>query len=237
MKPRKGMQRTFRYYRLKAERLIDRAGITALLGRAFAKAVRTAYRTTSSLWLVRNLEDHFDPGTPRTSVTVDHLVEDKSRAISWLRTQHRQFPWMFFEKEIDAARANGHIFTVIESDGDIIGYLKIGINDVYIHDFDRVVRFPPDTAFVYDTFVLPAYRGKKVALYALARTIQYLHERNFTRLWCHIEKWNRASLSLFREAGFQEKGTIRFSRFLTLPLFVKDGYKPFPGWKAFLAAS
>lgn len=235
MKHRHRIPTGVRYY-VKAKHAIRHAGVSALLRQIIAKAARTAYRTTCSLWLVRTSADRCEPVNPRTPVTLDYLESDKTRLIDWLRMNHRIFPWMFFPREVEAAIANGHIFAAINYSGEIIGYIKIGINEIYIHDFDRIISFPPGVAFVYDTFVLPAYRNKRIALHAIMKTIKFLKDRGYTKLWCHIEKWNAASLRLYRKAGFKEKGTIRFSAFFTLPLFIRDGYKPFSGWERFLTS-
>lgn len=204
--------------------------------RGVLAAARTACRTTCSLWLTGTISDAPEPPFAPIGVNLDFLTRDKARLIDWMRKQQGLFPWMFFPRELEAACANGHLFTAIEKEKEIIGYIKVGMNKVYIHDFDRIIPLPAGVAFVYDIFVLPSYRNRQVARYALLATMRLLEDHGFTRVWCHIEKWNHASLRLFQRAGFRERGTIRFSTFFMLPLFLKDGYNPFFGWNSFLAA-
>ncbi len=176
-----------------------------------------------------------DPVTRQSDIDINFLVENKSRLINWLREHNARFPWMYKEKEIQLAETDKHIYATILHHRDVIGYIKVGINNVYIHDFDKIVCFPKDAAFIYDTFVLPEYRGKNIAFYAISRTIDFLREAGFKKLWCHIEKWNTASLKTFQKAGFTPKGTIRFSMILGMPIFIKDSYIPLIGLEVFIS--
>jgi len=163
-------------------------------------------------------------------------MEDISKLSDWLKTHHAVFPWIYFGKELETAQANSHIYVCILHRSNIIGYIKVGINNVYIHDFDKVVHFPSKIAFIYDTFVLPEYRGKRIASCAIIETIQFLEERGLEKLWCHIEGWNHASLKTFQKVGFKKKASIRFFRLFGFPFFLQDGYKPLKSLEAFWEA-
>lgn len=214
------------YIQIRGHRALKRDGVLFLIKKLVRKIKYLTFRTTCSIWFCKSLNEPVDSITAQLDIDIKFLVEDKSRLINWLRERNERFPWMYKSKEIELAETDKHIYVSILHNSDIIGYIKVGINNVYIHDFDKIVFFPKDSAFIYDTFILPEYRGNKIALYALSKTIHFLNKAGFQRLWCHIEKWNIASLKTFQKAGFTPKGSIRFSRVLGLPFFVKDGYMP-----------
>jgi len=209
--------------------------ISGLITRMVRKIKYLIFRTTSSLWFEKMLEEPDEPVLPAINAEVEFLDEEGGILIKWLKENRNLFPWIYFEGEVEVARENRHIFAVIRHAGTIVGYIKIGVNRTYIHDFDKIVHFPAGTAFIYDTFILPLYRGKNLALFALGQTVDYLKERHFKKVWCHIEKWNQPSLRLYRKKGFKEIGRIRFSRIFGIPLFLENGCKPFTRFESFIS--
>lgn len=223
------------YIQIKAQRTLRRDGILLLIKKLGRKIKHLTFRTTCSIWFCKSLNETVDPTTTQSDIDINFLVEDKSKLIDWLRGHNERFPWMYKSKELQLAETDKHIYVSLLCSSNIIGYIKIGINNVYIHDFDKVACFPKDSAFIYDTFILPEYRGKNIAFCAISKTIDFLREAGYKKLWCHIEKWNTASLKTFQKAGFIPKGAIRFSRILGLPIFIKNGYIPLIGLKAFIS--
>ena len=204
--------------------------------RVFKKIKNLIFRTTCSIWFEKTLHEIPNPVAPDVDISIEYLMDDISRLSDWLKTHHAVFPWLYFRKELESAQANKHIYACILHQDVIIGYVKIGMNNVYVHDFDKVVHFPSKVAFVYDIFVLPEYRGKHIASYVLIKIIQFLKERGFEKLWCHIEGWNHASIKTFQKIGFKEKASIRFSRLFGFPFFLQNSYKPLKSLEAFWEA-
>lgn len=222
--------------RQKIKETIDNGGYVSLAKKSLRLLHRLAYYSSaSSVWFCRDLRELVPDAQPGLDLKFDFLTDDKQALIDWLRSHGRKFTWMHIEKEIALAKREGHIFVQISQGNKTAGYIKVGINSTYIHDFDRVVIFPPGAAFIYDTFILPEYRGNKISFYALTKSIQYLRDRNCIKIFCHIESWNAASLRTFRKAGFKEIGSIKFSRILGLPVFLKNGYIPHTSLKSILA--
>ena len=226
--------RKIRYSKIKAWRMAKRKGVFFLFTRLVNKIPYLTFRTSNSIWFEKRLNIFTDPVVPGANISVDFLVQDKIKLINWLKQYQPRFPWMYLHKEMQTARTDNHIFAVIFLDDMIIGYCKIGMNHIYIHDFDKIICFPEKMAFIYDTFVLPQYRGMHAALYAVIKIMQYLKEQRYYALWCHIEEWNRASLAVFQKAGFQRRGMIRFCRLFGVPFFIKNKYNPMLNLKSFI---
>ncbi len=218
--------------RQKIRETVNNGGYVSLAKKSLKMLHRLAYYSTSSVWFCRDLREPVPDAQPGLDLKVDFLTDDKKALIDWLKIHNRKFTWMHIEKELVLADREGHVFVKISHGNKTAGYIKVGVNSTYIHDFDRVVIFPPETAFIYDTFILPEYRGNNISFYAVTKTMHFLKDRNYRKLLCHIESWNGASLRVFRKAGFKEIGSVRFSKILGLPIFFKNGYIPLTSIKS-----
>ena len=202
-------------------------GLLGIVEKIKIKVFTFIFYTTISKWYECNLAEPVVDFTPDIELDTDFLVHEKNHLIDWLQNNKTKFTWIYFEKEIDAALKYDHIFYTMLHQGLLIGYIKIGIGKVYIHDFDQTVIFPPGIAFIYDIFILPEYRGKNLSSHALNQTIRYLRNENFTGVFCHIEDWNKPSIKSFQKCGFLAWGSIRFVRMAFFSLFLKNRWWPF----------
>ncbi|RPI79647.1 MAG: GNAT family N-acetyltransferase [Desulfobacteraceae bacterium] len=222
----RGVRRKMTYLQIKTGRILRRKGVLFLFAKAAQKISAFAFKTSNSIWFEKRLDGSVAPAAPDTEISFEFLVQDKAKLIDWLKERRRVYPWMYLGKEMRTAWADQHIFAVILFGKSIIGYCKIGRNRVYVNDFDGTVCFPRKTAFIYDTFVLPDFRGRHVAYLAVLQIAAYLSKQCYRNLWCHIEEWNGASLAVFRKAGFEKKGLIRYCRLCGFPFFIKDRFYP-----------
>ncbi|MGE4579977.1 MAG: GNAT family N-acetyltransferase [Desulfuromonadales bacterium] len=210
-------------------------GIAGLAKKLAAKIWSVCFYTTQSTWYACDLKKASGGQPIAADVQREFLSDDKKRGlIDWLQKNREEFPWIYFEQEIDSALANPHIFYVMKDGGRIVGYVKCGVRQCYIHDFAREVALPDSAAFIYDTFVHPDYRGRSLASLALYDVIQYFRNQGFHQILCHIEDWNHPSIKVFSRAGFHEIDIVRFVRLVRFPFFVhKKGY-PFLDMDQFL---
>ncbi|MDY7038312.1 MAG: GNAT family N-acetyltransferase [Thermodesulfobacteriota bacterium] len=162
------------------------------------------FENNSALWHVRHLNDNHIEIKATIQVTVNFT--DFSETLEWIKLQN--IPWMFNEKEKQVAINGGHFWPNVKHEEAIIGYLKVGFGNVYISDYRRIVHFPDHVAYIYDTFILPEIRGKKIASHLINETCCFLEKQDFSRVLCHIPKWNKASLKAYSRAGFMKKKTI-----------------------------
>jgi len=206
---------------------ITQHGLWELTQKCWSKFANYLYHSTRSIWYARNLEDPINHFTLDIILNIEFLDHDKYRLVEWLRENKSKYPWIYFEKEVEAALRHNHVFLIMLHQDQIIGYVKIGIGPTYINDFSQMIAFMPGTAFVYDTFTLPDYRGRGLALFALIHAFEYFKARNFKRIFCHIEKWNVPSIKTFEKAGFRVIDTIKFVRSPGFSFFIRRGYIPF----------
>lgn len=214
---------------------IAQCGVWGLSQKIWNKIAKFLYYSTSSVWYERNLDEPILHITSDLNVETEFLVHDKIRLVEWLKENKSKYPWIYFEEEVDTALKHNHVYLLMMLQDHIIGYVKIGIGPTYIHDFDQMLIFQQGTAFVYDTFTLPEYRGKSLALFALNQAAEYFKARSFERILCHIESWNLPSIKTFEKAGFRAKESIRFIRTARFSLFIRGGCIPFFNLERYLS--
>jgi len=206
----------------KSAEIIRQEGLGAFLGRAAKKVYSLFFRTNNAVWYRLDLN-----GAPAPDATGPAKVVFSSggEIIRWIREKSAEYPWIYIENELDTAFRENHVFPCATIGGEIAGYLKVGFGRVYVHDFSREISLPAKVAMIYDTFVLPEYRGKHVGLTLVNQAVDYLRGRGYERLWCHIPEWNVASSTLYRRAGFREIKRIRFVRLMSFGFFNLDPEK------------
>lgn len=201
-------------------------GLYEILKKGWQKTRLFLYYSTCSILYERNIDDPSPGFTPELELESVFLAQDKSELIEWLETNKDKFPWIFIKKEIDSARVNKHPFFILKHKKVIIGYIKIGVGPTYISDFDRTLIIAQGNAFIYDTFILPEYRGMNLAVYALNEVVRYLGEQGYRKVYCYIEKWNIPSIKAYEKAGFYVLGSTRFIRVACISFFLRNGIKP-----------
>lgn len=204
-------------------RTFSNHGFRGLITKALTWLRHRIFTTSCSIWFTSHSDrDARSDDLSSTDLGIEFLDEDRSELEEWMKRHQPEFPWLFFPQEKSVADECNHVYSKITHHGLIVGYIKVGMKLVFVHDFGMSITFPQHHAFIYDTFVLPAYRGQKIAGFAVARTQAYLRQRGFNTIWCHIEAWNEPSLKLFGRNGFQERARIQFVRILNLKFFLRD---------------
>lgn len=116
------------------------AGLAQLLKKGGAWLGRRVYASNASIWFIRDLDEPLPQLQETIPVRSEFLLDDKQRLINWLQANHARYPWIYFPAEISSALANRHLFAVFDYQREIIGYVKLGVNRVYIHDFCRSLQ-------------------------------------------------------------------------------------------------
>jgi len=176
--------------------------------------------TNHAYWFVRDLREKIERPSPKVPVKID--FSNKEDTIRWLQENHSRFGWMYIPDEISLAHSCGHYLPSIRLDGKVVGYIKIGRERAYVLDYERELHLPSRDALVYDTFVLPEYRRKRIASFLIAEAMAFLREEGFRRLWCHIPPWNTSSIRAFCRSGFRRIAHIRFFKVLGRSFFSLD---------------
>ena len=202
--------------------ILEKEGIRGVFIKSLLKIRSVVFSTNSALWFKK--ETGRDCPYIRAALDVN-IDFNNSSIIQWLSDNHRKYPWFYIPEEIRSAESNRHVFAAFVHNNSIIGYIKIGIKRVYILDFDEELPLPGVTAFIYDTFILPEYRGRNIVPFALVSTINFLRTKGIREIFCHIPRWNRASINAFAKAGFENIRYLRFLRLFKFKFLIRDFYR------------
>ena len=105
-------------------------------------------------------------------------------------------------------------FPHIKYNGDIIGCIKIGFKNVYIKDYKKIIEFPPKIAFIYDTYIVPEFRGLNLASFMINEVSCFLRNKEYRAVLCHIPHWNTPSIKAYSKVGFKRLKSIRWIKIL-----------------------
>ena len=159
------------------------------------------------------------PAAAAGSAEATFRLDATEEVIAWLTELSGAFGWAYVQEEVDAARTWGHLFGLLRVEGQRAGYIKVGLSQAYVTDFERCIAVPHGSAYIYDTFVHPEHRGRSLAQLMIAQALEGLRGREIRWAWCHIPPWNVASIKSFTKNGFKRIKRIRYLRLLGWPLY------------------
>jgi ribosomal protein S18 acetylase RimI-like enzyme len=195
-------------------------GFFCLINKVYKKIKENTFTTNNAFWFSRNLRQPIQEIEPQKKVHV--CFDSDEETVAWLQEHHSQYGWMYLPKEIETKEKEKHFFPTVRDGNKIIGYIKAGINKVYIMDYDEVIPLPKSVAIIYDTFILPEYRRLEISSFLVTKTMDMLRESGFKYLWCHIPPWNEASIGLYTKVGFKKVSHVRFIRLLRWKIFTRN---------------
>jgi len=181
------------------------------------------FTTNSAIWFEKDLSKKCEEFKAKIPIEID--MDSTDQTIEWLKKL--DLSWVVYPKEITTALKYNHCWPYVQSNGKIIGCIKIGFKNVYIADYDKIIKFPDKMAFIYDTYVSDEYRGKNVARYLISQSIKYLKSQGYTRLGCHIPPWNKASIKAFEKNGFKKVKYVRYYKILGVPIRITNSISNF----------
>lgn len=190
----------------KIKRAYQEKGISGVLRRSLQRCTRVLFETNDAIWFNRDLNE--DVLSVDSDIQLKVTINNFKETYDWI--SQMQTHWMLNANEFNTALQQGHFWANIKHENNIIGYIKLGYNNVYIVDYNMAIHFPPKVAFIYDTYVLPELRGHKVASYFINEVADYLKNDGYCTLMCHIPRWNIASIKSYERIGFKRMGKIRY---------------------------
>jgi len=101
----------------------------------------------------------------------------------------------------------GDIFICAQGpDGRILGYMWASLNTVYLTEVEDEITMGANEAWLYDAYVFPEYRNRKVIQKTLAEGLGYLKGIGVRRVRLDVEKGNIPSRRGVERAGFRKEG-------------------------------
>lgn len=185
--------------------------------------LKSIFTTNCAIWFEKNLLENFEDFNAKIPVEID--LDSTGETIEWLKKLNLN--WLVYPKEIATALKYNHCWASVNSNGQIIGCIKIGFGNVYIADFNKVFTLPDKMAFIYDTYVLSNLRGKDVAKFLISQAIKFLKNKGYSKVGCHIPPWNKASIRAYEKIGFKKVSYIRNFNFFGISFQIEKSPKNF----------
>jgi hypothetical protein len=176
----------------------------------FKRMVCLCFETNSADWYDEDLSSNINAFEASVPVKID--FDNIDEVIDWLKKDGRD--WMIVPQEIELAREQGHYFATAKVNGNIVGCIKLCFGKVFIMDYKMIIKFPEKIVFGTDFFILPEYRGRKLAVteYFFSETLLFLKQKGFLKYRNHIPSWNISSLKGKERHGGRKLKTIKFIR-------------------------
>jgi ribosomal protein S18 acetylase RimI-like enzyme len=96
----------------------------------------------------------------------------------------------------------GDLAVVASLEGRSAGIAWCARSPVFVPDIGREIRPTQGECYIYEVFVHPDERGKKIAPAMLDHLARYLRARDVYRAWALIERTNSASVRAFERADY-----------------------------------
>ncbi len=151
-------------------------------------------------WHERDLSLPIIDVSPRLSVSLGY--DSRDEVIKWIKS--KIYNGVLSEKEsfeTKVAIANNHFFPSIKLDGEIIGFMKVGFNKVYIKNFKKIYSLRKGTAFIYASYVDPKYRGSGIYTFSKTEMMKFLKGKGFQKLASQIRSSNGPSKHVAKKCG------------------------------------
>lgn len=213
--------RDLKYYCGRLQEEFRRRGPIGLYKAVLTNLQRRIITTNNAIWFRLCLDKHIPLIQPKISLGFDLMNIEE--ATDFFKKHHGSFPWMFIKEELQIAGSTRHMFPCLRDKDQVVGYVKLGIEKVFVLDFEKTLCIPPTAAFIYDAFILPSHRGMGLGSFIIAMTARHAQESGFRSIWCQIPSWNIPSVRMVERAGFESVGEIRFVK-----LFGRDFFRKRP---------
>ena len=199
----------------KAKNDYKNLGLMRFFKQGLRKTISDIYLTNHAIWFKRQLNEKIIDYSPKIEAKIQ--FDRQKETLQWIKSFGKD--WMYNAREIEIAKQENHNIVGVTRKGKIIGYIKLGFNRVYVQDYEQVIYFSSQKAFIYDTFIQPELRRQGLAKYLITESIKYLKDKGFVEVICHIPQWNKASINAYKRVGFESVKGIRFVKVLGLRFF------------------
>jgi ribosomal protein S18 acetylase RimI-like enzyme len=99
------------------------------------------------------------------------------------------------------ASANEHIFPCAKFEGKIVGYMKIGFDQVYIKNFEKAYRFKAGIGFIYAAYVDSQYRNYGIYTFLRTEATNMLSEKGMKKIVGYVRSSNISAIKASLKCG------------------------------------
>ena len=164
------------------------------------------------IWLARDFNLEEIDIKSMIPLTLNFSHSEFEETFDWIKRNN--LLWGDYEKEKQIAISEGHYWINAKLNKEIIAFIKFGTGEIFISDYKKTLSFPKNVVFLYETYVAPEARRKRVASYLVNETCKFCKKQGFTKAVTYVHSWNIASLKSMSNAGLREIKTIYYYKIL-----------------------
>ena len=120
----------------------------------------------------------------------------------------------------------GHLCFVAEKDGKIANYTWVCFNEAFISELERKLHVGPNSAYRYDGFTVPEYRGMGILPRVLAWSSDYLFRNGIKDIYDLVTSNNYPSLRAHAKVGSVKMGEVTLIKLFRLRTYKCKGETP-----------
>lgn len=118
-----------------------------------------------------------------------------------------------YQGDIIERHRRGHLCFVAEYNKKIVGYAWSCPKELYLSEIDKKIEFDDKSVWIYDEFVDPEYRGKRIIQQIYRNILDYYKDKKFNIAYVGILAENVPSLNAHKVFGFDTLNMkIRFRK-------------------------
>lgn len=176
---------------------------------------RRIYHRHRSIWFERPLDETLELIRPEFDGRLD--FEHPRDVARWIN--ERNIPGTNDPSEISSLLKRGQILAGVFDGAQIIGYVKIGWEKVYVLDYRIDLTFPPGDFYILDAYLIPEMRGLGGGPFIASASSLEMKQRGFKRRISHVRIDNLPMLKSGAKAGYREIGRVDFRMILGCKIF------------------
>ena len=182
--------------------------------RLVAAVFRKLYDRHRSIWFDRPLDD-IKLIEPRFAGRLD--FDNPKKVIDWIDS--RKITGTNDPVEIEKMKERDHLFVGIMNGDEIIGYIKIGWDLVYVLDFRLDLQMPQGEYFIVDIYIDPKSRGLGAGPFIVSACALEMKRRGFSGSIMHVRTDKTPMLKSAARSGYREIGRVDFRSILGKKVF------------------
>jgi GNAT superfamily N-acetyltransferase len=107
----------------------------------------------------------------------------------------------FRRGEAEKRLKDGNLCFVVLKEGNLAGYAWISFHEAYVPELEGKIRLGPDSAYRYDVFAVPAYRGMGVFRLIFEKSGSHLYQKGIREIISLVDSDNFNSLRALQRVG------------------------------------
>lgn len=120
----------------------------------------------------------------------------------------------------------GHLCFVAEKNGNIVFYLWVCFNNLYLDELETEMRIEPNSAYFYSNYTIPECRRMGVATAAMTKAVDYLFQNGIKKIYGLIYPDNIPSQRVVKKTRFRKMGEVTLIRLFNSRRYRYKGETP-----------